>query len=94
LQISENSPTTFEHVLTVFKHLNQMSLLLMTEVNAQPEPSIGPILDLFFTEEIFNKVVDWCLAAPFLLAPSCQVSMLRLYEGTLTNSCYSIHLVD
>lgn len=48
----------------------------MMEANAQPESAIGPILDRHFTHQIMERVVDWAIAAPHFLTPTCQVCKL------------------
>lgn len=52
--------------------------LLMMEANAQPESAIGPILDRHFTYQIMERVVDWAIAAPHFLTPTCQVCKLQI----------------
>lgn len=53
--------------------LTRMCQLLMMEVNAQPEPAIGPILDRYFTYQIMEMVLDWAIQVPDFLKPTCQV---------------------
>lgn len=45
----------------------------MMEANAQPESSIGSILDRYFTQQIMERVVDWAIEVPQFLTPTCQV---------------------
>uniref|UniRef100_A0AAF5PSA1 FHF complex subunit HOOK-interacting protein C-terminal domain-containing protein n=2 Tax=Wuchereria bancrofti TaxID=6293 RepID=A0AAF5PSA1_WUCBA len=87
---------SYEKVITVFQHLSCTVQLLMMEANAQPESAIGPILDRHFTHQIMERVVDWAIAAPHFLAPTCQVNMIGLYEivvgGSHTqNHCLLVH---
>lgn len=66
----------FLQVLSVFQHLSCIVQLLMMEANAQPESAIGPILDRYFTHQIMERVVNWAIAAPHFLTPTCQVAIV------------------
>lgn len=68
----------------------------MMEMNAQPEPAIGPILDRHFTNQIMERIVDWAIEAPQFLTPTCQVSLIRIYEAMVSeshsqNHCLLVH---
>ncbi|CAG9540715.1 unnamed protein product [Cercopithifilaria johnstoni] len=94
--LENDEEVNYEKVLTVFKHLSCTVQLLMMEVNAQPESAIGPILDRHFTHQIMERVVDWGIAAPHFLAPTCQVNLIRLYEIVVgeshtQNHCLLVH---
>lgn len=82
------SPTSVEQVTAVTRHLDQMVLLLLTEVNSSPEPTIGPIMDYLFTENILEKVTLWMSFAEndVDLSNFCKRNMLKLYEGILNQS--------
>eukprot|EP00080_Pristionchus_pacificus_P002835 PDM62855.1 hypothetical protein PRIPAC_50070 [Pristionchus pacificus] len=71
---------SFEQLQELMALLQRMVQFLMMEVNAQPEPAIGPILDRFFTHQIVERVLDWAQQAPDFLKPSCQLSLIRIYE--------------
>ncbi|KAL3073983.1 hypothetical protein niasHT_039537 [Heterodera trifolii] len=66
--------------------LSTICHLLVMEVNSQSEPSIGPILDQFFNEEILLKVQRWATKVPSNARPKCQMVLIRLYEYMLTSS--------
>uniref|UniRef100_A0A914H209 Uncharacterized protein n=1 Tax=Globodera rostochiensis TaxID=31243 RepID=A0A914H209_GLORO len=66
--------------------LSTICHLLVMEVNSQSEPSIGPILDQFFNEEILLQVQRWALKVPLNARPKCQMMMIRLYEYMVTSS--------
>ncbi|GMS87441.1 hypothetical protein PENTCL1PPCAC_9616 [Pristionchus entomophagus] len=87
---------TFEEMQELMKLLQRMTQFLMMEVNAQPEPAIGPILDRFFTHQIVERVLDWAQQAPDFLKPSCQLSLIRIYEHIVSeshsqNHCLLVH---
>ncbi|VDM49076.1 unnamed protein product [Toxocara canis] len=94
--IDDQAEITYEKTLSVFRHLGAMSQLLMMEMNAQPEPAIGPILDRHFTNQIMERIVDWAIEAPQFLTPTCQVSLIRIYEVMVSeshsqNHCLLVH---
>lgn len=94
--IEDQGEITYEKTLAVVRHLGQMSQLLMMEMNAQPEPAIGPILDRHFTHQIMERIVDWAIEAPQFLTPTCQVSLMRVYEAMVSeshtqNHCLLVH---
>jgi len=43
------------------------------EVNSQAEPSIGPILEQFFTESILMLAHNWMVQVSPFYVQSCQV---------------------
>ena len=59
--------------LQVHEHLSSICKLLVMEVNSQSEPSIGPILEHFFNEEILLLVQKWALKVPHVQIQRCQV---------------------
>lgn len=81
---------TSEQITAVFRHLDQMMLLLVTEVNAQTDLSIGPVLDGLFTENVLHRVLLWTFSCTGENAELCRRSMLRLYEGLLNQSQYCL----
>ena len=81
MHTSQRATVTMDHIDKVFGHLDEMAFLLLTEVNASPVPTIGAILDVFFTDEIMLQVVTWCLATPLRHTAVCQVRLLKLYES-------------
>lgn len=83
MQSSQRATVTQEHIDAVFRHLDDMAFLLLCEVNAAPEPEIGPLLDKFFVEDIMSHVVRWALATPLRHTQLCQVRLLKLYESML-----------
>lgn len=89
------SPTNVEQVTAVTRHLDQMVLLLLTEVNSSTEPTIGPIMDYLFTENVLEKVTLWMSFAENDpdLSNFCKRNMLKLYEGILNQSqqCLLVH---
>uniref|UniRef100_F1KTT5 FHF complex subunit HOOK-interacting protein C-terminal domain-containing protein n=1 Tax=Ascaris suum TaxID=6253 RepID=F1KTT5_ASCSU len=94
--IEDQGEITYEKIISVFRHLSTMSQLLMMEMNAQPEPAIGPILDRHFTNQIMERIVDWAIEAPQFLTPTCQVSLIRIYEAMVSeshsqNHCLLVH---
>lgn len=84
-----NEPTQ-EQITAVFRHLDQMTLLLVAEVNCQNDLSIGPVLDGLFTENILQRVLMWTFSCTGENADLCRRSMLRLYEGLLNQSQYCL----
>ena len=81
------------HVLSSFVYikmshllsqLSPMCQLLMMEVNAQPEPAIGPILDRFFTQQIMERVMDWAIQVSDTFKPICQVNFLFNFQRVFT----------
>uniref|UniRef100_A0A915MSE6 Uncharacterized protein n=1 Tax=Meloidogyne javanica TaxID=6303 RepID=A0A915MSE6_MELJA len=56
------------------------------EVNSQAEPSIGPILEQFFTESILMLAHNWMVQVSPFYVQSCQVLLLHLYEN-MVNCC-------
>ncbi|KAF8358261.1 hypothetical protein PRIPAC_93256 [Pristionchus pacificus] len=87
---------SFEQLQELMALLQRMVQFLMMEVNAQPEPAIGPILDRFFTHQIVERVLDWAQQAPDFLKPSCQLSLIRIYEHIVSeshsqNHCLLVH---
>ncbi|GMR40910.1 hypothetical protein PMAYCL1PPCAC_11105, partial [Pristionchus mayeri] len=87
---------SFEEMQELMALLQRMTQFLMMEVNAQPEPAIGPILDRFFTHQIVERVIDWAQQAPDFLNPSCQLSLIRIYEHIVAeshsqNHCLLVH---
>ncbi|VDK52185.1 unnamed protein product [Anisakis simplex] len=94
--IDDQVEVTYEKTLSVFRHLGAMSQLLMMEMNAQPEPAIGVILDRYFTDQIMERIIDWAIEAPQFLTPTCQVSLIRIYEVMVSeshsqNHCLLVH---
>ncbi|RCN45432.1 hypothetical protein ANCCAN_08582 [Ancylostoma caninum] len=76
--------------------LTRMCQLLMMEVNAQPEPAIGLILDRYFTQQIMERVLDWAIQVPDFLKPTCQLALIRVYELIVSeshtqNHCLLVH---
>ncbi|VDL85499.1 unnamed protein product [Nippostrongylus brasiliensis] len=61
----------------------------MMEVNAQPEPAIGPILDRFFTQQIMEMVLDWAIQVPDFLKPTCQICTKLAEDRTLLHFFFS-----
>uniref|UniRef100_A0A183CEP5 Rap-GAP domain-containing protein n=1 Tax=Globodera pallida TaxID=36090 RepID=A0A183CEP5_GLOPA len=88
----------YEYMVTAVRRFGRDSLdkvcellstichLLVMEVNSQSEPSIGPILDQFFNEEILLQVQRWALKVPLNARPKCQMMLIRLYEYMVTSS--------
>uniref|UniRef100_A0A915Q0L8 FHF complex subunit HOOK-interacting protein C-terminal domain-containing protein n=1 Tax=Setaria digitata TaxID=48799 RepID=A0A915Q0L8_9BILA len=94
--LDDKEEIDYEKVFAVFRHLSCMVQLLMMEANAQPESAIGPILDRHFTHQIMERIVDWAIAAPHFLTPTCQVNLIRLYEiivgeSHTQNHCLLVH---
>ncbi|CAB3402184.1 unnamed protein product [Caenorhabditis bovis] len=86
----------FDEMMALIENATNMCTLLMLEVNSQPEPSIGPILDRFFTEQIMERILDWVIQLPTLLKPSCQLAIVRIYENIVSeshsqNHCLLVH---
>ncbi|MCP9258932.1 POPLD domain protein [Dirofilaria immitis] len=95
-EAAENLLENDDEVLAIFRHLSCTVQLLMMEANAQPESAIGPILDRHFTHQIMERVVDWAIAAPHFLTPTCQVNLIHLYEIVVgeshtQNHCLLVH---
>ncbi|GMT17759.1 hypothetical protein PFISCL1PPCAC_9056 [Pristionchus fissidentatus] len=87
---------TFEEMQDLMALVQRMTQFLMMEVNAQPEPAIGPILDRFFTHQMIERVIDWAQQCPDFLKPSCQLSLIRTYEHIMSesysqNHCLLVH---
>ncbi|VDM59624.1 unnamed protein product [Angiostrongylus costaricensis] len=87
---------TYNEMTHVLVQLTRMCQLLMMEVNAQPEPTIGSILDRYFTQEIMDRVMDWAIQVPDFLKPSCQLAIIRIYELIVAeshtqNHCLLVH---
>lgn len=75
-----------DDVVAIFNHLNQMVELLVTEVNIHPtDRSIGPVLDFIFTEEVFEKILDWSLSTGSYV-DTCKLNQLKLYEVLLIHA--------
>lgn len=91
LILNWNEFTQFQ-IISVFRHLSTMSQLLMMEMNAQPEPAIGPILDRHFTNQIMERIVDWAIEAPQFLTPTCQVIASRKRQFPFVLICRIISL--
>ncbi|MFH4981372.1 hypothetical protein AB6A40_008081 [Gnathostoma spinigerum] len=94
--IDDVGEVTYEKIVAVFHHFGQMCQLFMMEMNAQPEPAIGPILDRYFTYQIMDRIVDWSMEAPQFLSSCCQVGLMRLYEAMVSeshtqNHCLLVH---
>lgn len=51
----------YEELSHLLAQLTQMNQLLMMEVNSQPEPVIGPILDKYFTQQVGNYIFFNCI---------------------------------
>ncbi|CAI5445342.1 unnamed protein product [Caenorhabditis angaria] len=83
----------YDEMMVLLENITNMCTLLMLEVNSQPEPSIGPILDRFFTEQILERVIDWAIQLPPLLKPTCQLSLVRIYENIVSESHSQNHCV-
>ncbi|KAJ1357502.1 hypothetical protein KIN20_015667 [Parelaphostrongylus tenuis] len=86
----------YNEMTHVLVQLTRMCQLLMMEVNAQPEPTIGSILDLYFTQEIMERVMDWAIQVPDFLKPTCQLAIIRIYELIVSeshtqNHCLLVH---
>lgn len=86
----------YNEMTRVLVQLTRMCQLLMMEVNAQPEPTIGSILDRFFTQEILERVMDWAIQVPDSLKPTCQLAIIRIYELIVSeshtqNHCLLVH---
>ncbi|KAL7078537.1 hypothetical protein ACQ4LE_002103 [Meloidogyne hapla] len=73
-------------ILKVNEQLSILCKLLVMEVNSQSEPSIGPILEQFFTESILMLVHNWIVQVSPHYVHSCQVLLLHLYEN-MVNCC-------
>lgn len=73
-----------DQVVTVFNHLDQMTHLLLLELN-KDGANIGPIMDEMFTLSVFSHVVDWSLSAE-AASVACQLSLLKLYESLVTQA--------
>ncbi|KAK6020221.1 hypothetical protein OSTOST_14129, partial [Ostertagia ostertagi] len=71
---------TYNEMTQLVAQLTRMCQLLMMEVNAQPEPAIGPILDRYFTNQIMEMVLDWAIQVPDFLKPTCQVCITLLFS--------------
>ncbi|WKY01881.1 hypothetical protein Q1695_015693 [Nippostrongylus brasiliensis] len=87
---------TYNEMTQLVAQLTRMCQLLMMEVNAQPEPAIGPILDRFFTQQIMEMVLDWAIQVPDFLKPTCQLALVRVYELIVSeshtqNHCLLVH---
>ncbi|CAJ0580916.1 unnamed protein product, partial [Mesorhabditis spiculigera] len=87
---------SYEEVTIFVSLLKEMCQLLMMEVNAQPEPAIGPILDRFFTQQILERTMDWAIQVPLTYRPICQLALIRVYdmivsESHTQNHCLLVH---
>ncbi|XGW15153.1 hypothetical protein V3C99_000994 [Haemonchus contortus] len=87
---------TYNEMTQLVAQLTRMCQLLMMEVNAQPEPAIGPILDRYFTNQIMEMVLDWAIQVPDFLKPTCQLALVRIYELIVSeshtqNHCLLVH---
>ncbi|KAK6745092.1 hypothetical protein RB195_011663 [Necator americanus] len=87
---------TYNEMTQLIAQLTRMCQLLMMEVNAQPEPAIGPILDRYFTQQIMERVLDWAIQVPDFLKPTCQLALIRVYELIVSeshtqNHCLLVH---
>ncbi|CAJ0942772.1 unnamed protein product, partial [Mesorhabditis belari] len=87
---------SYEEITTYVSTLKEMCQLLMMEVNAQPEPAIGPILDRFFTQQIFERTMDWAIQVPITYRSVCQLALIRIYdlivsESHTQNHCLLVH---
>ncbi|CAD5223296.1 unnamed protein product [Bursaphelenchus xylophilus] len=78
-------------VTDVCAHVDSMCKLLVMEVNSLPMAAIGPILELVFTHDIFKLIVDWAEEIPIYLVPTCQVLLLRIYQGLVTRNHSQTH---
>ncbi|CAD6188257.1 unnamed protein product [Caenorhabditis auriculariae] len=86
----------YEEMTSLLESASHMCNLLMLEVNSQPEPAIGPILDRYFTQQIFERILDWAIQLPEFLKPTCQLALIRMYEGIVggshtQNHCLLVH---
>lgn len=87
---------SLQRLFTRYFLFNTFHSYQMTQVSASVEPSIGPVLDRFFVDEIlsqvcflslgvlnlfFRQVLRWALATPLRFAPTCQVRLLKLFES-------------
>ncbi|KAI6233765.1 hypothetical protein M3Y99_00867200 [Aphelenchoides fujianensis] len=78
-------------VREVCNHLEVMCKLLVMEVNSLPMAQIGQLLELVFSHDIYKRVGDWTEKVPLFLAPTCQVMLLRIYEGLVTQNHSQTH---
>ncbi|KAI6229392.1 hypothetical protein M3Y95_00526300 [Aphelenchoides besseyi] len=78
-------------VTEVCNHLEVMCKLLVMEVNSLPMAQIGQILELVFAHDIYKRVGDWTEKVPLFLVPNCQVMLLKIYEGLVTQNHSQTH---
>ncbi|VDK54004.1 unnamed protein product, partial [Cylicostephanus goldi] len=95
-ECSPEHDITYNEMTQLIAQLTRMCQLLMMEVNAQPEPAIGPILDRYFTQQIVERVLDWAIQVPDFLKPTCQLALIRIYELIISeshtqNHCLLVH---
>ncbi|PAV77676.1 hypothetical protein WR25_23514 [Diploscapter pachys] len=81
----------YDEMSHLLSQLSPMCQLLMMEVNAQPEPAIGPILDRFFTQQIMERVMDWAIQVSDTFKPICQLGLIRIYEAIVSDSHTQSH---
>uniref|UniRef100_A0A0N5AU75 DUF5917 domain-containing protein n=1 Tax=Syphacia muris TaxID=451379 RepID=A0A0N5AU75_9BILA len=91
--IGDVDDITYEKVLKLLRLLGSMTQLLMMEMNAQPEPAIGPILDRYFTNQIMERDLKLVY---FMRIINFQVGLVRIYEMVVSEShthshCLLVH---